>query len=220
MSEPKKTAAVFGASGLIGSEVVKLLAADTKYEKVKLFTRRPLHINLPSVEEHIIDFNKIDQYAEEIRADHVFCCLGTTAKKTPDRKIYENIDLHWPVNISQVCKRNGSEAFTVISSIGANPDSSAFYLRTKGLMEKGVLHSEVSKTIIVRPSFLLGRRAESRFGEGFAISVAGLFSFIMVGHLKKYKPIQAFEVARAMIFAANHDTGKSIFESHELLHLV
>jgi uncharacterized protein YbjT (DUF2867 family) len=220
MSETKKTAAVFGASGLVGSEVVRLLATDIRYEKVKLFTRRPLHINLPSVEEHIIDFNKLDQYAGEIRADHVFCCLGTTAKKTPDKKIYENIDLYWPATISQVCKRNGSDAFAVISSIGANPDSSTFYLRTKGLMEKAVLQSGVSKIIIVRPSFLLGRRAESRFGEGFAISVAGLFSFLMVGPLKKYKPIQASEVARAMIFAANHTVSKSIFESHELLHLV
>jgi len=220
MSDFKKTAAVFGASGLVGGELIKLLSSDTRYEKIKIFTRRPLGMNIPLVEEHIIDFEKLDQYADEIIADHTFCCLGTTAKKTPDKNMYENIDFHWPVIISQMCKRNGSETFAVISSIGANPGSSAFYLRTKGRMENGVLQAGVNKSIIVRPSFLLGNRAEKRIGEGIGMVVTGFFSFFMAGPLKKYKPVHASVVAAAMISAANQIISKSIFESHELLHLV
>ena len=220
MSDIKKTAVIFGASGLVGGELVKLLIADTRYEKIKLFTRSPLNINIPYVEEYVIDFEKLDQYDEEISGHHVFCCLGTTAKKTPDKKAYDNIDFHWPVNISRICERNGSEAFAVISSIGANPNSSVFYLRTKGLMENAVLQSKVKKIIIVRPSFLLGKRGEARLGEKFVNIIAGFLSVFMVGVLKKYKPIHAYEVAGAMIFAANHSLDKSIFESNELLHLV
>ena len=87
-------------------------------------------------------------------------------------------------------------------------------------MEKAVLESGVSKVVIVRPSFLMGNRSEKRFGEGIGAAIFKFLSIFMIGGLKKFKPIEATDVAKAMIFAAKNPVGKSIFESHELLQLV
>lgn len=51
-----KTALIAGASGLIGSHVLQLLADDNDFSRVKLITRKPLAINLEKVSEIIVDF--------------------------------------------------------------------------------------------------------------------------------------------------------------------
>lgn len=216
MSKILKTAVVFGATGLVGKELVNMLLDDERYEKVRLFTRRTAGISHLKAEEFIIDFNRIGNYAEQMKANHVFCCLGTTAKKTPDKSEYEKIDFHWPVKIAEICRQNGAESFAVISSVGANEKSYSFYLRTKGRMEKGVLLSGPDKTIIVRPSFLLGERTESRPAEKIAGAFLKIYSAFMVGMLKKYKPVRAGQVAYAMICLSNKACEKSIIENDEL----
>lgn len=219
MSNIKKIATVFGSTGLVGNELVKLLLEDDRYEKVKIFSRRPSGLKHPKIEEHIIDLHQLGKYALEIGAVHVFCCLGTTAKKTPAKVEYEQIDFQWPVKIAEICRQNGSESYAVISSIGANERSYSFYLRTKGRMEKGVLLSGPGKTIIVRPSFLIGERSENRPAEKFAGAFLKIYSAFMVGSLKKYKPVRAEQVAYAMIYLSNNVCAKNIFENDEMMAL-
>jgi uncharacterized protein YbjT (DUF2867 family) len=219
MDNINKTAVVFGATGLVGKELIKLLLNDDRYEKVKIFTRWFPNISHPKLEEHIIDFARLEEYSAAMKADHVYCCLGTTAKKTPDKKAYEQIDLHLPVKIAEISRKNGCESYAVISSVGANEKSSNFYLRTKGLMEKGILLTGNDKIVIVRPSMLLGAREEKRSGESIAQSVMSFASVLLIGGLKKYKPIEASKVASAMVYLSNNKTEKSIFENNELLKL-
>jgi N-acetyl-gamma-glutamylphosphate reductase len=49
-----KTAILLGASGATGGQVLQLLLADDRYNKVKLFSRSPIDSNSPKVEQHII----------------------------------------------------------------------------------------------------------------------------------------------------------------------
>ena len=54
-----KTAIVIGATGLVGNLVTQKLLEDSRYERVKVFVRRSVHLKHPKLEEHLIDFGKI-----------------------------------------------------------------------------------------------------------------------------------------------------------------
>ena len=72
----------------------------------------------------------------------------------------------------------------------------------------------------MRPSFLLGNRKEKRIGEKFGIILFKLLTPILVGPLRKMKPIRAEIVAKAMVKLANENINQSIFESNEIAELV
>ena len=52
-----KTAIVFGATGLVGSELLYHLIKDIRYRAIKVFTRRELHIEHIKVIEKIVCIN-------------------------------------------------------------------------------------------------------------------------------------------------------------------
>jgi uncharacterized protein YbjT (DUF2867 family) len=211
-----KTALVFGATGLTGKDLTGLLLDDNRYERVKVFVRRSLLINNSKLIEIISDLKNPDLIAGEIRGDHLFCCLGTTIKKAGSRKNFEWADLELPSLIAGIAEKNGVEKFIVISSIGANSQSSNFYLRTKGKMEERIRGHKFMKTHILRPSMLLGQREEFRFGEEAGKIFMKLFSFMFSGSLAKYKGIRTVNVARAMISVANSDYPDVIIESGKI----
>ena len=71
----------------------------------------------------------------------------------------------------------------------------------------------------MRPSFLLGDRKEKRVGEKIGIFIFKLISPLLLGPLKKMKPIHSEIVARSMIKVANEDLQKNTFESNEIMEL-
>ena len=72
----------------------------------------------------------------------------------------------------------------------------------------------------MRPSFLMGNRKEKRNGEKIGILVFKLLSPLLLGPLKKMKPINSEIVAKAMIKAANENLEINTFESNEIVELV
>ncbi|MFO7843323.1 MAG: oxidoreductase [Bacteroidales bacterium] len=220
----QKTALLFGATGLTGSYLVKELTRDDHYQKIKIFNRRTQNYNNPKIEEHLIDYNQLNEYSHEFKADDVFCCLGTTLKKAGSKENFFAVDHDLPVQIARICQNNQCDTFIAISSIGANAKSSNYYLRTKGLMEQDILNLDFRYPAIVRPSMLLGNRKESRPAETFGKIIMKVFGFLFVGKFKKYKGIHAQTVAKAMMYIANQQnyflkTEKNIFESDDLMNI-
>ncbi len=198
----KKSAILFGSSGLIGSCLLEQLLADDRYGEIKIFVRKPSEISHPKLDEFLIDFNKLDDYRDLIKGDDLFCCLGTTIKVAGSEAAFRRVDYEW-VRWCAVCAyENHVKNFLVISSMGANADSKNFYLRTKGEMEKAVAAFNFNKTVILRPSMLLGDRKEFRFGEAIGKFFMILFSVFIP---KRYKAVEAEDVAAAMIKAANDE---------------
>jgi uncharacterized protein YbjT (DUF2867 family) len=211
-----KTALVFGATGLVGSELTKLLLSNDHYDCVKIFVRNPSGIQHPKLVEVLNNLSHPEEIASEIKGDDLYCCLGTTREKAGSREAFEWVDLQLPLKIASIALENEVRKFLVISSIGAKPNSRNFYLRTKGNMEQGILAMNFENICIVRPSILLGQRKERRLGEEAGKVMVRIFSFMFNGPLKKYKGIQAETVARAMIRLANTVNKRVILESHKL----
>lgn len=209
----KKTAILIGATGLTGSILLEYLLNDSNYDTIKLFSRRKIGIDSPKIKEYTIDLFELKKNQSDFTGDVVFCCIGTTKVKTPDKDIYRKIDLGIPVDAAELAKTNGIETFLVISALGSNSKSSVFYNRVKGEMEEMVLSKGIPNTYILKPSLIIGNRNEKRFGEGLAAGIMKVFNFLIP---KKYKAIPAEAIAKSMVEIAEKGYGKSEIPSEEI----
>ena len=212
-----KTAIILGATGLTGSTLLEKLITDSSFEKIKLFSRSSVHNNSPKIEEHLIDMFQLENYSEAFKADVVFCCIGTTKSKTPDNETYKKIDYGIPVTAAKLAKQNGIETFIVISALGADENSSIFYNKTKGEMQRDILKQNIQNTYILQPSLIVGDRDESRFGEKVATFFMKTFGFLVP---KKYKMIKAETIAEAMQVLAKEGYSKQIITSEKIKDII
>lgn len=199
-----KTAIILGATGLSGGLLLQLLLKDGSYSQVKAFTRSPLRLTHPKLMEIQCDLLNLETQQTQFKADEVFCCIGTTKAKTPDKELYEAIDFGIPVTAAKLCKQNDVPTFLVVSAMGADASSSVFYNRVKGEMEAAVLSFGLPKTHILQPSLIGGDRNESRPGEYIAKQLMKIFGFLLMGSLKKYKTIAPENIAKTMLWLANN----------------
>ena len=211
-----KTAIILGATGLTGGFLLDNLLKDPDYGKVKLFSRSSVGIKHEKLEEHLIDMFDLKDHKQEFIADEVFCCIGTTKSKTPDKETYKKIDFGIPVNAAKLCRENGISTFLVISALGADANSSMFYNKVKGEMQHEVLEQGIKNTYIFQPSLIAGDREEKRFFENLAKKGMKILNTVLVGSLKKYRSIHPKTIAKAMQLCAKNGYPKILIESDEI----
>ncbi|WP_166385000.1 NAD(P)H-binding protein [Polaribacter sp. 11A2H] len=199
----KKTAIILGATGLTGNHILHQLIEDKNYETIKLFSRSKIDGLPKKVTQFIGDILDLAKFKADFTADEVYCCIGTTAKKTPDKSLYKKIDYGIPVTAAKLSKENNIATFLVVSAMGANTKSTVFYNKTKGEMERDVLKQNIKNTFILRPSLIGGERKESRLLEKIGLVVIKVIQPLFIGKLKEYKIIDAKHIAQAMINLAN-----------------
>lgn len=204
-----KTAIIFGVTGLTGKALLHNIVEDDRYSKIYIVTRRPCGFIHPKVEEILFNYKDFKEMPS-IKADHVFCCLGTTIKKAGSKEAQQIIDRDFPIAIAKYAHTLGAEKMVTVSSIGADAKSSNFYLRTKGEMEEGV-KSNFKHSVFVRPSFLLGNREEMRIGERIGIALFSIINPLLFGSLSKYKGIQVSQLSKAMINACFNKTEEVLY---------
>jgi uncharacterized protein YbjT (DUF2867 family) len=216
----KKTASLVGATGLIGGELLQLLLNDPYYDSVRVLVRRSFTMDHPKLERKLVDFNDADSLLVALDgSDVIFVSIGTTQRKVKgDKTAYRKVDFDIPVHIAQYCKTVGCKNFVLVSSVGADSKSKNFYLRLKGEVEDKIKELGIDTVHIMRPSMLLGKRNEVRTGEKTAQGVMKAFSFLLPS---KLKPIEARDVARAMLEASKkNEKGIFIYEYSDLKNLV
>jgi uncharacterized protein YbjT (DUF2867 family) len=214
-----RNALVAGATGLIGRELVSLLVESNRYNEVHIVTRRPYDLQHPKIILHVINFENFDKLNVKSNIHDVFVCLGTTIKKAGSKGNFRKVDYEYVLSVGKWAKENNAEKFVLISSMGANAQSKFnFYLRTKGQVEQSLQNLVLKSLIILRPSLLLGKREEFRFGEKISGLILKPLLPFMKGKMKKFKPVEARNVAAAMIyFDCNSDSQLRIVENDEIL---
>ncbi len=213
-----KIALIAGATGLVGGHLLDLLIDDDTYTNVKVLTRRSLGGDDGKLKEVIIeDFDNLESFTKELKADDYFSCLGTTLKKAGSKEAFKKVDFEYPITLAAIARENEAHSFHTISSMGANAKSMIFYNRVKGETEEALKAMKLNKTFIYRPSFIEGERNEARGGEKAALWFADKFDFLFKGPLKNYAAIHARDIANAMIKTAkNEKDAFKILESDEM----
>jgi uncharacterized protein YbjT (DUF2867 family) len=217
---PDKTrdriALVFGATGLVGNCLVEELKDNASYSSIEVFTRTPIDSRHEKINQHLIDFNRLEEYASLFKGDDLFICLGTTIRKAGSVRKVEEIDRDLPARIAQIASENGVSRIAVVSSLGANPSSRNYYLRIKGEMEAAIRKIQFEQIVIARPSMLTGRRKEFRFGEVIGKIFMTVTGFLLLGPARKYRSISGQTVAAAMIALIQSPHREIVYQSDEL----
>lgn len=196
-----------GATGLTGGHVLQLLLEDPHVSEVIALGRKSTGVKHAKLKELSLD-------AKNVKADAFLSCLGTTIKKAGSREKFTAIDVELPLRIAKALKKEGCERAAVISAIGANSESSIFYNRAKGEMENGMRELGFKSLSILRPSIIAGDRKEKRAAEKIGLVAMNAAAPMMVGFMRKYRPIEAAAIARAMVALIFEGApGSRIYES-------
>ena len=210
---------LFGPTGLIGNEILKLLENDSDFEKINVVSRRPIELKSKKSNLNIIDFKDFNSYLDVIDgSDIVLAAIGTTQSKVGfNKKKYREIDFDIISNAVKACKEKNVKHFSFVSSAGADINNKSFYLKLKGEIEKEVESQQLNSSAVYRPSLLLGNRKENRFGEKVAQILIPLISFLFPDN---YKPIKASDVAKAMVTESKKiEPGFKIYHYRDILKL-
>jgi nucleoside-diphosphate-sugar epimerase len=214
-----KTAIIFGSTGLVGNHLLNLLINDNYYSSIKIFVRGNVNIKNPKLEIINIDFKALDNYFDKIKGDDCFFCIGTTKKDTPDKNEYRRVEYEIPVKIASIAKKNNINLFMYISSLGSNINTKNLYLKNKGETEEILKGLNFPRLSIIRPSLILGPRNKFRLGEFILQKLFKNLSFLFQGSLKKYRAIDAKDIAKAMINISKNDFKDVYFDSSYLQKL-
>ncbi len=216
---PNNSALVIGGTGLVGRALVDILLENTYYSTIKLVSRRSMNLHNDRIEEIIIeDFDKLEEYAEQLNANDYFCCLGTTIKQAGSKEKFKKVDLEYPLVMAKIAKQSSLfRQFLIVTSAGANADSPLFYNQVKGEVEDKLREMKLSALMIFRPSLLLGDREEFRLGETLAKGFSAFLSFFMIGLKRRLWAIKATDVAKSMfIIARDQRRGLKIMSSSDM----
>lgn len=205
-----RSALLVGATGLVGSHVLRRLLEAPAYTRVTVWVRRDLGVAHAKLRVEIVDFERLAE--RRVEADDVYCCLGTTIKQAGSQAAFHRVDHDYPVALARAAARDGAKRLLVVSALGANPDATVFYNRVKGEMEEDMRAAGVARTSLFRPSLLSGPRSEERIGEKVGLVVGAVLGPL----LGKFRPIHADLVAAAMVRVALEDSPSRTFESDEI----
>jgi uncharacterized protein YbjT (DUF2867 family) len=208
----QRTALIAGASGLVGGECLRRLLASDAYTKVTVVTRRSLGSDAKhqKLREIVVDFAQLDRIKAELRADHVFCALGTTIRKAGSQAKFRQVDFEYPRHLAELALRNGARHFSLVSALGASSKSGVFYSRVKGELEDALRAMNWPSLCILRPSVIAGDRQESR-------PLERLSELLLRFGPATYRPVVAGRIAAAMVATAQREPrGVTILESREI----
>lgn len=190
-------ALIAGSTGLTGKELISLLQASPRFEKVVSLVRNEQK-KTGKIESLVVDWDQIETLSLLERFDVGFCCLGTTIKAAGSQDNFKKVDFQFIVNFAKLCHRQGVRHFILISAAGASAQSQVFYSRIKGETEEEIQRIGFPQLDILRPGLLIGERKESRVFEAVAQKILPLFDPLLVGPLRAYRTLRVQELAKRM----------------------
>jgi len=196
-----KKAIVIGATGMVGTQLIQKLIENEDFSEIVSLVRRKSGVSNPKLTEYIINFNEPETWKSYVKGDVLFSSLGTTMAQVKTKKAQYEVDFNYQFTVAKIAANNGVSSYVLVSSAGANPNSKYFYLKMKGELEFAVQSLPFKKVILIKPGQLTGNRIQNRRSEKIGILVINGLN--KIGLFKRYRAIQAFTVASAMINAVN-----------------
>ena len=200
-------ALIIGATGATGKDLLSQLLADDTYAEVHCFVRKPLALTHPKLHAHVVDFETPEAWADLVRGDVAFSCLGTTLAVAGSKEAQWRVDYDYQYHFAQQCKANGVPTFVLVSAAMANAQSKMFYNRMKGQLEDAVKALGFSRLLIFQPSVLV-RKGSDRKGEQLGLKMIVLLN--KIGLFKRYRPMPTEILAEKML-SAIHNSRKGTF---------
>lgn len=213
--------AIIGASGVVGARVLHHLLVRGDVARVVALGRRALSLQHEKLTSTIVDLQSPPAMARHIPrgVTVAICCVGTTMKQAGSKAAFRAVDHDVVAAFGRAALECGSRRFVLVSSLGASPSSHNFYLKTKGEAEQTLARLGYAQLTIVRPSFIddEGARSEHRPAERLLLPISRA-AFGVLGKMRRYAPITADTVAKAVVRAALDETTEQvrIFESEQL----
>ncbi|MEP7266108.1 MAG: NAD(P)H-binding protein [Saprospiraceae bacterium] len=205
-----KKALVFGASGLVGSQVVSFLSDHAAYSRVDAFYRSGDETEFEKLHKHVVEFEDMSSWADQVTGKDLYMCMGTTMKKAGSKKVFHHIEFDYITQIASIAAENGVNQFIIVSASSADKNSLFFYNQVKGLIENKIKRMDFWAIHILRPSILLGQREETRTLESFAAGAGLALKAIGPKLFSGVTPIEAQKVAFCMVKVAQ-ETRSGVF---------
>jgi uncharacterized protein YbjT (DUF2867 family) len=202
-----KKAVVIGGTGMVGTQLIKQLIESPEFSVIVSLVRRPGGVIHPKLTEKIIDFELVDNWKNLVNGDVLFSTLGTTIAQAKTKAEQYKVDFTYQFVTAKIAAKNGIPNYVLISSAGASSKSRTFYMNMKGQLEDAIKTLSFKTISIIRPGQLVGDRTEKRFGEKIGLSF--MYGLNKIGLFKRYRPIQGWQVAKAMINAADKQQSKT-----------
>ncbi|NRF28243.1 NAD(P)H-binding protein [Vibrio coralliilyticus] len=202
---------VAGATGLIGTELIKQMLEEDPVTRIYALSRRELpffHPKLEVLQNKQLQVQEWD--TDKPSPKYGFICLGTTIKQAGSKQELERVDYELVCDVAQTMKVVGVTHLAVVSSYGASVRSLSHYLRCKGKMEMAIERLGFEHITFVRPGPLVGLRDTPRTDEAIVQVVLKSLRPLMFGKLAKLIPIQASEVAKAMQYGILTKTDRKL----------
>ncbi len=219
MSDPVRIALV-GATGLVGSELMKLCVGRRDVRLVAVARREAPMPPGARMEMFVADPDKWGEVFEAVRPAALVCALGTTWKKAGrDEAAFRAVDQELVLATARAAREQGVANFVAVSSAGADARSKTFYLRVKGEVERELQALRFKRLDILRPGLLRGPRAgDRRIGERLAILASPLADLFLQGRFESYRSISAELVAKAALaLAMRKAAGRFVHDNAAIL---
>lgn len=190
---------LLGATGLVGGLALRRLLDDPRCSGVVAPTRRPLGMPHGTLENPVLAFDALPAALEWAQVDAVVCALGSTMAQAGSREAFRRIDHDYPLAFARLAQAQGAQTYVLNSAAGANPQSSIFYSRVKGELERDLRALGFASLTLIRPGLIGGERNEVRRGERFALTVLGALGPVVP---RAWRINPASEIAKALVEAA------------------
>jgi uncharacterized protein YbjT (DUF2867 family) len=186
-----------GATGLVGTRILKALLVDHTVSKVDVLSRRALEVTHLKLRVHVVDFRRLPPLEA---VDEVYLSLGTTIRVAGSREAFRAVDLDANLAVAMAGVAAGARRVALVSAIGANARSSTFYLRVKGELEDALERLDLEALVIARPSLLLGDREALKQPFRLAETIGAPITRLLAPVLpQRYRPIEGRDVAQSLV---------------------
>ncbi len=200
MNTGGKKIVMLGATGAVGSEVLKSLLQSPQIEQLTLLGRKRIEgISAGFVRQEEIDIFDAPGYQPFVAGhDTAICTLGVGEPSKMKKEEFVKIDKTAVLDFAKLCRQNGVQHFELLASVGVNPKSNYFYLKVKGELVEELKALKFDRLSIFQPSMILTPTNRYGISQAITLKVWPLLKPILIGGWRKFRGIKVDILGRAM----------------------